>query len=58
MALASISALVYLAFAAVFLAIRGVFIRRMRHEKAVSRNDGLDRRRTGAVVPRAMRGAD
>ena len=43
MTLASISALVYLAFVAVFLAIRGVFMRRMRREKAVSRNDLLDR---------------
>jgi len=41
--LASISALVYLAFVAVFLAIRGVFMRRMRREKAVSRNDAVDR---------------
>ena len=43
MTLASISALVYLAFVAVFLVIRGIFIRRMRREKAVSRNDFLDR---------------
>ncbi len=43
MSLAAISALVYLVFAAVFLAIRAFFIRRMRREKAVSRNDGLDR---------------
>ena len=43
MTLASISALVYLAFVAVFLAIRGLFMRRMRREKAVSRNDAVDR---------------
>ena len=43
MTLASTSALVYLAFVAVFLAIRGLFMRRMRREKAVSRNDAVDR---------------
>ena len=32
-----------MAFIAVFLAIRGVFIRRMRREKAVSKNDLRDR---------------
>ncbi len=43
MTLASLSGLVYLAFIAIFLAIRGLFIRRMRRAKAVSRNDALDR---------------
>jgi protein-S-isoprenylcysteine O-methyltransferase Ste14 len=43
MTLGAISSLVYLAFVAVFLAIRGVFMRRMRRDKAVSRNDTVDR---------------
>ncbi len=43
MSLAAVSSLAYLAFLAVFLAIRGVFIHRMRREKAESRNDALDR---------------
>ncbi len=40
---ASPSSLLFMAFLAGYLAIRGVFIRRTRREKAVSRNDLRDR---------------
>jgi len=40
---ASPSSLLFMAFLAVYLAIRGLFIRRARHAKAVSRNSLVDR---------------
>lgn len=43
------SSLLFLAFMAVFLAIRGVYTRRMRREKSVSRADLRDRALIGLV---------